>query len=192
MKLFVIRHAQTEVNVTGNMVKDYDKVGILPFNTHEWWQKVGCNLPEEFDVYTSPVLRARETAAALFPSKKVKVFDRLGEIDCSALGDKKFWELEDEEFETLTGINRDKLNDYVEDLLFFLNNKYQDGTDKNVVLVTHGFTGRAMANYWEGSDLSALDILKSEGFEFANLDMYSVKNACIQGVWKFQKPFKRG
>lgn len=185
MRLFVIRHAPTEVNRDGVMVKDYDSFGILPFDKELWWRTVGANLPKDIVIFTSPVLRTQQTAQKLFAGRCVHILEELRDFDCSGLADKKFWEISEEEFEKDTGLNRTILNDRVEDIIYSLIDKVD--INANVVLITHGYTGRAILNYYHQTNLTALDILKSKLIEFSNLDMFEIEHAEIKNTWKFNQ-----
>ena len=108
--IYFIRHAPTIVDQTGEMIKNYRKININPLSKSEmylWFNNVGRYIKKFNRVYISNTTRAYETSQLLMNSKEIIVDDDLNEIDCSGLGNKKFWEINEDEFNELL---KDKIN----------------------------------------------------------------------------------
>ena len=100
MKLYIIRHAPTKANLTGSMVRNYTNTPIIPFDPRPWMERIGKYIERNSATpyITSPALRCIQTERALFGQNPDYVFSELKEFDCSALKDKKFWEITEDEF----------------------------------------------------------------------------------------------
>ena len=184
MRIFYIRHAPTEANLTGSLVKNYSEYDILPFDKEKWFKEIGVNLPKEFKLFTSPSKRCIQTAKALFPDKPFTILKELKEFDCSCL-EKNFWEVSEEEFTKKTHITKDIVENILTDFLIKLNSTAY--IDDDVVVVGHGFYGRLLYSYWNGDEDTPLEILNSKNFKFKNLDMMYVKMAEVKEVYRFDK-----
>lgn len=183
MRLFFIRHALTEANKSGSMVKNYNSYSILPFDKNEWWNKIGKDLPKDFKIVSSPQKRCLETAKELFGNKPIRIFENLDEFDCNSLGDKKFWEISEEEFNSLTHLTKEdmikKYMNFVDD--FIRNYKIED----NVVCISHGFYIRGLKSFWDNEKDSPYELINSKNFEFKNLDMLELGKSGTKKVWRF-------
>lgn len=91
MKLIVMRHGQTEYNVEHRYTGTTD----IPLTEagRQQARETG-QAPEVPLVYVSPLLRARQTAAACFPNATLKVVEGLREIDFGAYEGKDAAEME--------------------------------------------------------------------------------------------------
>ena len=177
--IYLIRHAPTEANMSGSMVKDYNSQPIIKFDTEAWHKK----LPELKDVkkvYISDTLRTRQTAEALFPDAEIEVLDCLTEFDCSALGDKKFWELTENEFNNLVHISPEEICCECIKTFTRLNSLNRNS---DVICISHGMKIRALIHFYkkliEGpfepvKELSAYRIINSLDENFKNLDVCQI------------------
>ena len=183
MRLFYIRHAPTSVSFTGEIVKDYDRYGVVSFDREKWLKEVGSYISNDFVLLSSPLQRAVETAKILFPEKECKVMDSLREFDCSKLGDKKFWEISEEEFNSLVGLTKRVITDKIVE---FLCDCSSYGLDAQIVAVGHGFYGRCLYDYYsKGETCTPFEILNSKNFRFNNLDMMEIERCKVQNVFRF-------
>ena len=185
MRIYYIRHAPTEANLSGEMVKDYNSYSILLFDAKKWHEKVGINLPKDFKLFVSPAKRCQETANVLFPKHEFKILNSLEEFDCSALNGKKFWEISEKEFNQITQFDKKEMLERCIEMLCEVadNSNIYD----NIVLIGHGFYGRMLCSYWREDNDSVYDILNSKNFQLRNLDMVcSVDNKEIKNVWRWK------
>ena len=176
MNLYFIRHAPTEANINGNMVKNYDAYNIMPFDAVRWHNTVGKFLPKDFKLFCSPIKRCKQTLEVLFPGIKYTTLETLREFDCSALNGKNFWEMSEEEFYKLVPLTKDIIEYQMENLLWDL---VANGDPENVVIIGHGFFGRCLYSYWNNDDDTPFEILNSKNYQFKNLDMMEKGNNTI-------------
>lgn len=185
-KVYVIRHATTEANLSGEIVKHYDSFDIIPFNVEEWFLKVGHHLPKEVFVMCSPAKRCQQTAKAIFGREPNVTSDFLKEFECYLNG-KKFWEISEEEFNEITKMDKKEIDKRFENILSIL------PEDIDVVLVTHGFFTRALYSYLKKDGDSPYSIMNSKNFKFSNLDMLVLDEfRNIENVYRFKEPIVRG
>ena len=178
MALYIIRHAPTNANLSGSMVKDYDNQHTLPFDSDDWWEKMGNNLPTYFDnVFCSPALRCKETAEEL--GFTYTECDLLKEFDCSGLGDKKFWEVTEEEFNKLTNLD-------IQEMFNKIRMAFVTTLGKNVVWITHGLFGRTVFEYFNNGNHTPFEIINSKNITFSNLDVIKVDKEIE--VFHYKKP----
>lgn len=185
-KIYVIRHATTQANLSGDLVKHYDSYDILPFNVEEWFLKVGHNLPEKFSIFCSPAKRCQQTAKALFGDKEIITTDCLKEFECYLSG-RKFWEITEEEFDKVTMMKKENINRRLEISLGLL------PRNEDIVLVTHGFYTRALYSYLNKDGDTPYTIMNSKNFKFSNLDMMVINEfRNVENVYRFKDPIIRG
>lgn len=191
-KVYFIRHAPTKVNLTGEMMNRYDEFGaIIPFDVDVWQNNVGKFI--DWDtvgaVWTSSAIRTIQTAQAIIGGDiEIDINKNLNEFDCSGLGDKKFWEVSEEEFNTLTKLDGkacrfqiaklfDEIADWIEE------------NDKDLVCITHGMFTRLMYTVLTNNgDHSMYDIINSKTFQFRNLDMLTAK--VVRGTLVFDNIYR--
>lgn len=187
-KVYFIRHAPTEANMSGTMVKDYDSYDIIrPLDDRLWWDKVGSNIRVvhshnysdafHFWMLTSPATRCISTARYLFPHPSkadhewLSKSEGLKELDCSGLGDLKFWEVSREEFDSkvhpdLNAFDNQvtkEINDIIYDCICF---------NHDMICITHGLYIRYLYNKLTNlGDDNLYDLINSKTFQFYNLDM---------------------
>ena len=104
MKFYFIRHAPTSANLSGSMVAGYENTDINLYDKpDDWEERVGKFIPEADRkvIVSSPTKRCISTAKLLFDRLPTEVTTSLGEFDCKALGNKKFWEITEQEFNKL-------------------------------------------------------------------------------------------
>ena len=194
MNIYFIRHAPTEANLSGSMLKNYDDTSIIKPTREDieaWGDKVGRLAPLGVGpVFTSPALRARQTVEAFFSSEtKYEICDLLSEFDCHSLGDKKFWEITKEEFEELVpGVTSETMGYQAGKLDTFLRN-----TGKNYcICVSHGMLIRYMFHYYRGNrDIHPYDVINSRGFSFGHLDMMKVDTDRNEiSLYRYKEPIR--
>ena len=165
MKIYFIRHAPTQCNLTGTMVNGYENVDIINIKPTDWDEKVGIHISEKAHklIVSSPTRRCIQTSSLLF--------NRVPD----SLGDKKFWEVNETEFNNLVKLTPSDLADKAHKILFTLNNACHDYNTDECIAITHGMVIRYMWNYLNGhQDASAYSIINSVNFKFANLDLMIV------------------
>lgn len=155
MKIYVIRHGQTDVNLENriNALNDDDlnETGILQA------KQVGKKLENiDYDyIISSPLTRTKHTANLLnIKSKDIICDDRLLERDAGIFTKELIANIDEEDWWSLNPKNDYKdaetvkdLIGRVYDLLDEIKIKYKD---KNLVLVTHGGTSKAISCYFNG------------------------------------------
>lgn len=190
MKLYFIRHAPTLANIHGSIVQNYDETDILDFDKDEWLQTVGQHIPfaAMHYIYASPTRRCMQTAYKLFGPVVSVMLPELKEFDCSALGNRKFWTLTKDEFETLVTITPQDMQSCVEKMLYAV--KYIGG--EHNILVGHGMYIRYLYHYFTGNkDISAYDVINSNGFSFSNLDLLIIDTATNSiEYYPYKQPIK--
>ncbi len=170
-KVYFIRHAPTKANMSGSMVKDYDMYDIEKFDTAEWYKNIGCHIGinPTFEIWVSPTLRCKSTALKLFGSLESSMREEklLKELDCSSLGDKKFWEISKEEFDSICHPDLNAFESQLKELISKI-----ELSEKPIVCITHGLFIRYLYNYLTGKgDNNLYDLINSKTFQFRNLDM---------------------
>ena len=111
MKIYLLRHAQTGPNVSGEMVKDYSKCDILP-QEPAYWETCRDFISQYVNpdkIFCSNTLRAIQTAKMIYPDKCISMDNQLDDFDCSKAGPKKFWEMTREEFDKKVGISEQEV-----------------------------------------------------------------------------------
>ena len=104
MKFYFIRHAPTSANLSGSMIAGYENTDINLYDKpDDWEERVGKFIPEADRkvIVSSPTKRCISTSKLLFDRLPTEVTTSLGEFDCKALGNKKFWEITEQEFNKL-------------------------------------------------------------------------------------------
>lgn len=150
MKLFVVRHGETDSNVRG-IVSGLKDEGLNE-NGIKQAQTINLKLADtQFaDVYVSPTARAVETAEIVVPEYKYLIDDRITERE---LGDLKGYKIEDlwanplwnsmEERRTKEGAETFLAGyERVKEFLDELKQKYKD--DDQILIVTHSFISRCI------------------------------------------------
>ncbi len=155
MKLYVIRHGQTNDNIhniiNGRSNEELNEIGKE--QAREMRKKV-----EALDIdliICSPLIRARQTAHIINAKNIPIIFDdRIIERDSGEYTNKHYSEVDREDFynyysntkyqyaETIKDVC-DRVKDFLDDIKI----RYQD---KNILLVTHGGTSRAIYVYFNG------------------------------------------
>ena len=176
MKLYFIRHAPTTANLSGKMVAGYENSDIMLLDKPEdWEEKVGKYIPEEDRKYiiSSPTKRCISTAKLLFDKFPDEVSNCLGEFDCKALGNKKFWEITKEEFEQLVFLPSSTMEKRALEIMSDMRNiiRHEAKVDA-VICVSHGMLIRYLYHFMTNhKDVSAYEVINSVGFKFSNLDL---------------------
>lgn len=179
MRLVFIRHAPTNANLAGAMVKDYDSQSIKPISRAEisdWFCRIGWRIGPNFKLLCSPKLRCIQTAQALF-GKNIEygiVDELLDEFDCSGLGDKKFWEIDEAEFNSLVHLDKAEMEYKILDFITWVEKNY----DKHdtVVVIAHGLYIRTLISMLQHSSDTPYELLNSTNIKFKNLDVLDIED----------------
>ena len=198
MRFYFIRHAATQANKTGIMVKGYENSDIdILDKPDDWEEKVGIHIPDEARqfIISSPAKRCVSTAKLLFDRYPDEVTDVLGEFDCKNLGTNKFWEITEAEFNKLVHLPATTMAKRAMDILTDMGNLIltEHNTD-SVVAISHGMIIRYLYHFMSGNpSISAYDIINSKGFQFSNLDLLVVDTESNQPpvAYHYSKPIER-
>lgn len=177
MKLYFIRHAPTQANLQGIMLSGYENADIINIKPGDWEDKVGINIPESARrvIISSPTKRCIQTSKMLFNKSPNAIFKALGEYDCQALGNKKFWEITQDEFNSLVKLTPAMMSNKVSKIFETARYIKEEYSTNNCVIISHGMVIRYLWNYLNNrKDISAYDVINSNGFKFANLDLMIV------------------
>jgi broad specificity phosphatase PhoE len=112
----------------------------------------------------------------LFGDVEIIENDLFREFDCAGLGSRKFWEIDEAEFNVCVDVtNTDMINRALEILHGFGRQLERDYGIYRCVIVSHGMLIRYLYHFMTGNmDISPLDVIRSKGFTFANLDMLKI------------------
>lgn len=196
MKLYFIRHAPTPANFVGAMIKNYHETSIINEEPIGWKEKIGCHLPKlniDTPIITSPALRCQQTAKLLFDRVPDIILKELDEFDCSGLGDKKFWEITEEEFCDCVKLNSNDMEKQIDllfDTCYSLNTMFHN--INHIICISHGMVIRYIYHYLTGrKNATPFDIINSKNFKFANLDMlvYDTDTKAIE-VYNYKEPIQ--
>lgn len=157
MKLYVVRHGQTDWNINGKIQGQKDielnDTGILQArSSKEEFNKLDVDL-----IMCSPLKRARRTAEIINQDKKLEIIYREELIE-RGLGDLEGKDCETEEEDIYNYyINDTKMNvepvvelcNRINRLFNEIKTKYSTNT---IMLVTHSGTARAIEGYFYGID----------------------------------------
>lgn len=89
MKIYLIRHGETMGNTQGRYIGTTDEP-LLDTEKEKLEKK---SYPQPQTVFVSPLLRCRQTAAAIFPKKAVRILEDLRECDFGTFENKNWQEL---------------------------------------------------------------------------------------------------
>ncbi len=196
MIFFFIRHAPTAANYTGSMVNGYDNADIVSTEKPaDWEERIGKFITRDpgMPIFCSPAKRCRQTAQMLFGDVEIIENDLFREFDCAGLGSRKFWEINEAEFNSCVNVsNTDMINRAMEILHGFGRQLERDYGMSSCVIVSHGMLIRYLYHFMTGNmDISPFDVIRSKGFKFANLDMLKIVDEpgykCVRD-YHFQPP----
>lgn len=179
MKIYVMRHGQTEWNKNG-IIQGQQDIELNETGIEQARNQIKIFNEKNIDLIISSTLkRAKKTAQTVSSDKKVEIIydDRLKE--------RKFGEYEgtpsnfneDYLYNTKTNINEknietaQELYKRVESILNEVKEKYKD---KKVLLVTHGGTTRAIEAYFYGVDKN--NIMPPETIKNCEIREYEYKD----------------
>ena len=182
MIFYFIRHAPTAANFTGSMVNGYDNADIVSMEKPaDWEERIGKFVPRYpgMPIFCSPAKRCRQTAQMLFGDvENVEIIenDLFREFDCAGLGSRKFWEIDEAEFNSCVNVtNTDMINRAMEILHGFGRQLERDFGMHQCVVVSHGMLIRYLYHFMTGNmDITPFDVIRSKGFKFANLDLLQI------------------
>ena len=170
MKIYLLRHAQTGPNVSGEMVKDYSKCGILPQEPGYWncCRKFINQYVTPNTIFCSDTLRAKQTAKMIYPDMHACTENQLDDFDCSKVGSKKFWEMSREEFDEKVHIGEPEI---YETLTLLINNLAK--LPENSLCITHGLLMKALYQYAKDPlyEISIYNLLTRPKKQIYNLDL---------------------
>lgn len=82
LKIHLIRHGMTDANIQGQYIGCRTDLPLSPEGVDELrLLRENTEYPEVEKLYSSPMLRCRQTAAVLYPSKEVTAIENLREYD---------------------------------------------------------------------------------------------------------------
>ena len=166
MKLYIVRHGETDWNklrkVQGSVDIPLNEYGRhLAKGTAKGFEQIHFDL-----AYTSPLLRAKETAEIILENRETPLYtdERLREINfgiyegmiCDSSNDsEQFWAFDKmftkpEEFVPVEGESIEELNCRTGEFLEELKTKFQ-GQNKQILIVSHGATLNALLNHAKGN-----------------------------------------
>jgi broad specificity phosphatase PhoE len=160
MKLFIIRHGETDYNKTG---KTAGQLFDHPLNIKgiEQAESISKNLPSEIDaIFSSPLKRAKQTAEIINKNYnlKIELRDELMERNYGSLSGKTWEDMAKESgIPNLKEIDYtqkydyhqfggESINDVKSRLLNFIEHLENNYKDKKVIIVTHGGILKIMHN----------------------------------------------
>lgn len=95
LKIHLIRHGMTDANLEGRYIGCRTDLPLSPEGFNELRiLKERVNYPEAELIYSSPLLRCRQTAAVLYPELGLKIVENLREYDFGEFEGKTASELE--------------------------------------------------------------------------------------------------
>lgn len=161
------------------MVAGYENTDINLYDKpDDWEERVGKFIPEADRkvIVSSPTKRCISTAKLLFDRLPTEVTTSLGEFDCKALGNKKFWEITEQEFNKLVFLPASTMEKRAKIVLHDMGNDIRHENSTNAAIaISHGMLIRYIYHYVNGNaGISAYDIINSKGFTFSNLDLLIV------------------
>ncbi len=92
MEIYLIRHGQTMGNSQGRYIGVTDE----PLLDEERIKLETRSYPQAEAVFVSPMLRCRQTAAAIYPGRAVRIAEELAECDFGSFENKNWKELTDD------------------------------------------------------------------------------------------------
>ena len=179
--IYLIRHAPTASNLNGIMVKNYSAQNILPFDK----DIIENNIPTSVDkVYTSKAIRAKQTADVLYPEAEQKTLECLNEFECHGIGERKFWEMNEDEFNSMVSekVNPEIMLDSMLDMWQTLTKISEDTGD--IVCISHGLKIRTFIHFLKcmksgsvkSEDFNPYRLINSMDEKFCNLDVLKVSS----------------
>ena len=155
MKIYVIRHGQTNVNLEGkiNALNDEDLNQTGIFQAKEVGKKLG-NIDYDF-IIASPLTRTKHTAMLLNTKGKPIIYDdRIIERDAGIYTKQPVKDMDSEDWWNVNPKLDYKTAESVKNVLNrtynFLEEVKVRYKDKNIILVTHGGISRAISCYFCG------------------------------------------
>ena len=93
-KIHILRHGLTQANLEGRYIGRSDPPLCEQGRAQLRELAAGCEYPSVQRVYTSPLLRARQTAEMIYPGQEQETVDKLRELDFGDFEGKTAAELE--------------------------------------------------------------------------------------------------
>lgn len=198
MNIILVSHAVTEANLTGSLVRNYDEQPIIEPDWDLWYDKVGKfiyhinTIRDTPTVFYNKTKRTYQTALGInavfakpdngYKRTALCRSDYTEEFDCSALGEKKFWELSEKNFEDLVTL---KSSDMHKAMLKFMLN-----AEDNAIYVSHGMFIRYAYHLISGNyNIKPYDVINSKGFVFGNLDALEINTKSMEmKVFRYKDP----
>lgn len=181
MKLYVMRHGQTDWNVLGKVQ------GVTDIELNEVGLQQAQNAKQNFNqydidlIFCSPLKRTRKTAEIINEDKKIpiiyeeKIVERyFGELEGSKpLEDEIFQKYDFWDYEADIKICQvESVKETCQRVWGFLEEVKEKYADKNVLFVTHGGTAKTINSYFEG--IGEDGILPSLGLKNCEIKEYEL------------------
>lgn len=181
MKLYVMRHGQTDWNVLGKIQ------GATDIELNEIGLEQAQNAKQELNqydidmIFCSPLKRTRKTAEIINEDKKIQIIyeDRLieryfGELEGSKpIEDEIFQRYNFWDYEADIKICQvESVKEICQRVWGFLEEIKEKYSDKNILFVTHGGTAKTINSYFEG--IGEDGILPSLGFKNCEIKEYEL------------------
>lgn len=196
MRFYFVRHAPTSANSSGAMVAGYENCDISCYDKpDDWEERVGIHIPDSARRYivSSPTRRCISTSRMLFDRLPNEVCKCLDEFDCKALGNRKFWEITEKEFNNIVYLPTGTMEKRALEILHDMGNmiRHENRTNE-VVCLSHGMVIRYLYHFMTGNKgVSAYDVINSNGFVFSNLDLLVVDTVSKSvEVYRYKEPIK--
>lgn len=148
LKIHLIRHGMTDANILGQYIGCKTDMPLSPEGLNELrLVKDNMEYPEIELLYSSPMLRCKQTGAVLFPEKQIIAVENLKEYDFGDFEGKTAAQLENNpDFIAWTGgkisaPNGESNSDFVKRLCVGLNQIVLDMLEKNIEnagVIMHG------------------------------------------------------
>lgn len=172
MKVYVIRHGETDVNLENKINSlnedDLNRTGIIQA------EQVGKKLENiDYDfIIVSPLIRTKHTAELLnIKNKKIKIDNRLIERDAGIFTKQSLENIDSDDWWNLNPkqdyYDAETVKNVLDRIYEFLDELKKTYKDETILLVTHGGVSKAISCYFYGIP------------EDGNLEKYKHKNCEI-------------
>ena len=167
-RIYLVRHAQAEGNLYRRAHGMYDSL-ITPqgYAQIRALKERFADIPVDV-VYSSPLFRARTTAAAIYVSKNIPMYvlNDLHEVDCGPWEDRTWGELRYHESAELENFNfhlerwsvpgAETIEQARDRMLSALRTVVREWPDSTIAVVTHGMAARVLLGTLQGMSLAEI------------------------------------
>ena len=177
MRLYVIRHGQTIVNVK-ELVNAWNQIGLNKVGRKEAYiaSKEIKNLDIDL-IFCSPLRRARQTCKIINKNGIKVIFDnRIIERNSRSMQFKKITKVDREEWYDTNKVtvykNSEGFKSILERVGKFINHIKENYSDKTILIVTHGDVCKAIYSYLNHlNDLNMISSFEQENCEIIKYDI---------------------